>query len=307
MRIASLLASNTEIAFALGLADQIVGVSHECDYPEKATRKPVLTKSKINPYKKSADIDEDVKNILRLGLSLYEVDLEKLKEANPDLILTQDQCEVCAVSLKDVESALRQRICNAKVISLKPMVLNDLFRDIRQIAKATKREKEGRQLIQNLMERISKIQKGLKKVKNHPTVCCIEWMKPLMAAGNWVPEMIEIAGGISVWGEKGGHSKVLQFQELTELDPEKIIISPCGFKIDQTKNDLHYLTDEPDWQRLRAVQNHEVYLVDGSAYFNRPGPRLVDTIEILAEVIHPEEFGFGGLGSSKSAAPLARV
>lgn len=307
MRIASLLASNTEIAFALGLGDQIVGVSHECDYPKEAKEKPVLTKSKINPYKKSPEIDEDVKNIVRLGLSVYEVDLEKLREANPDLILTQDQCEVCAVSLKDVEAALSRHVCRAKVISLKPMVFDDLFADIRKIALATDREKEGEGLIKSLKDRISKVTGKLKGVKHRPRVACIEWMKPLMAAGNWVPEMIEMAGGISVWGEKGGHSKVSEFRELIELNPDKIVISPCGFSIEQTKNDFHYLTDEENWKRLRAVRNHEVYLVDGSAYFNRPGPRLIDTVEILAAVIHPKRFGLGGFGSSKSAAPLARV
>ncbi|MEK7791360.1 MAG: ABC transporter substrate-binding protein, partial [Deltaproteobacteria bacterium] len=165
MRIASLLASNTEIAFALGLGDQIVGVSHECDYPKEAKTKPVLTKSKVDPHKKSADIDEDVKNVLRLGLSVYEVDLEKLERAKPDLILTQDQCEVCAVSLKDVERALREHICDAKVISLKPMVFDDLFRDIQTIADATNREIEAEGMIRDLKRRVLNVYQKTKNLK----------------------------------------------------------------------------------------------------------------------------------------------
>lgn len=286
MRIASLLASNTEIAFALGLGDQIVGVSHECDHPPEAKTKPVLTKSKVDPHKKSAEIDEDVKNVVRLGLSVYEVDLEKLERAKPDLILTQDQCEVCAVSLKDVERALREHICDAKVISLKPMVFDDLFKDIQTIADATNRKIEGEAMIRDLKRRVLQVYQKTKNLKKQ-RVACVEWMKPLMAAGNWVPEMIEMAGGISVWGEKGGHSTVSTFHDLAALNPDKIVISPCGFKLDQTKSDLHYLTEEESWGSLQAVQRHEVYLVDGNAYFNRPSQRLVDSLEILAEIIHP--------------------
>lgn len=289
MRIASLLASNTEIAFALGLADQIVGVSHECDHPQEAKTKTVLTKSKVDPHKKSAEIDEDVKNVVRLGLSVYEVDLEKLERAKPDLILTQDQCEVCAVSLKDVERALREHICDAKVISLKPMVFDDLFRDIQTIADATNREIEAEGMIRDLKRRVLNVYQKTKNLKK-PRVACVEWMKPLMAAGNWVPEMIEMAGGISVWGEKGGHSTVSTFPDLAALNPDKIVISPCGFKLEQTKADLHYLTEEESWGSLCAVQRHEVYLVDGNAYFNRPSQRLVDSLEILAEIIHPGLF-----------------
>lgn len=289
MRIASLLASNTEIAFALGLADQIVGVSHECDHPQEAKTKPILTKSKVDPHKKSAEIDEDVKNVVRLGLSVYEVDLEKLERAKPDLILTQDQCEVCAVSLKDVERALQEHICDAKVISLKPMVFDDLFRDIQTIADATNREIEAEGMIRDLKRRVLNVYQKTKNLKK-PRVACIEWMKPLMAAGNWVPEMIEMAGGVSVWGEKGGHSTVSAFHDLVALNPDKIVISPCGFKLEQTKADLHYLTQEESWGSLHAVQRHEVYLVDGNAYFNRPSQRLVDSLEILAEMIHPGLF-----------------
>ena len=299
MKIASLLPSSTEIAFALGLGKDIVGVSHECDFPEEAKTKPILTKSKINPNKRSDEIDKDVINLVKNGLSVYDIDEKKLKELQPDIILTQDQCEVCAVSLKDVQEATNKFICKAKIISLKPETLSDILDDIITIGIATNKVTESKKLVNSLKERIEKIklkliEEKMRAISEHfflPRVCCIEWIEPLICVGNWVPELVEIAGGINLIGENGKHSNKIDIREILKLQPDKIIISPCGFKIRQTQKDMHLLTSKPEWKQLKAVQNNEVYLVDGNSYFNRPSQRIVDTLEILAGIIYPEIFG----------------
>ena len=290
MKIVSLLPSSTEIAFALGLGNDIIGVSHECDFPEEAKTKSVLTKSKINSFKRSDEIDKDVVQLVKNGLSVYDIDENKLKELQPDIILTQDQCEVCAVSLKDVQEATNKFICNAKIISLRPSALNDILADIKTIGKETGKEKMANELVKNLQLRIDNIKNKTKNLANKPKVCCIEWIEPVIVAGNWVPEMVEIAGGINIIGKKGQHSKKLELKEILKQQPDKIVISPCGFKVYQTINDIEFLTKKPEWKELKAVKNNEVYIVDGNSYFNRPSHRIVDTLEILAAIIHPELF-----------------
>lgn len=290
MKIASLLPSSTEIAFALGLGNDIVGVSHECDYPAEARTKPVLTSSRINPLKRSDQIDMNVMDIVKNGLSVYDIDEEKLRELQPDIILTQDQCEVCAVSLKDVQGAADRLICNAKIISLKPAVLNDILNDIKTIGKAANKEKEAAELVESLQLRIGYIKNKAKNLSNKPKVCCIEWIEPLIAAGNWVPELVEIAGGINIISGKGQHSEKLELKGIFQQDPDKIVISPCGFKVSQTMNDIDLLERKPEWKWLKAVKNNEVYIADGNSYFNRPSQRIADTLEILASIIHPELF-----------------
>lgn len=289
MKIASLLPSCTEIAYALGLGDNIVGVSHECDFPIEAKNKPVLTRSKINPLGKSDEIDKKVMDMVKQGLSVYDIYEDKLKELNPDFILTQDQCEVCAVSLKDVQRAMNY-VCNAKILSLKPEILSDIFRDIRKIAIETNRKKEADELLNGLYSRIDYTKNKTNNLKNKPKVCVIEWISPLMVAGNWVPEMIEIAGGKNIIGEHGRHSKTTELEKILQYQPDKIIIAPCGFKIYQTINDLGLLLSKPEWKEIKAVKNNEVYIVDGNAYFNRPSQRIVDSLEIVASIIHPELF-----------------
>ena len=290
MKIVSLLPSSTEIAFALGLENEIIGVSHECDYPEEAKSKQVMTKSKINAFKRSDEIDKDVMEIVKNGLSVYDINEKKLKELQPDMILTQDQCEVCAVSLKDVQQATNKFICNAKIISLKPIVLKDILNDIKTIGKETNKENEAYQLIKNLQSRINYIKNKTRNLGNKPKVCCIEWIKPLIVAGNWVPEMVEIAGGTNIISRKGKHSAKAELKEVLRHNPDKIVISPCGFKIHQTIDDIGLLTENPEWNQLKAVKNNEVYVVDGNSYFNRSSQRIVDTLEILASIIHPELF-----------------
>ena len=290
MKIASLLPSCTEIAYALGLGDNIIGVSHECDFPEQAKSKPVLTKSKINPLGKSDQIDKEVLNIVKQGLSVYDIYEDKLKELNPDLILTQDQCEVCAVSLKDVQQAVKKSICNAKIISLQPETLQNILNNIITIGKQTYKEQEAQELIKNLKSRINYIERKTEYLTNKPKVCVIEWIEPLMIAGNWVPELIEIAGGVNIISEHGKHSPKTKIEKILDYQPDKIIITPCGFKVYQTINDLDFLTEKPEWNQLNAVKNNEVYIIDGNAYLNRPSQRIVDTLEILASIIHPKLF-----------------
>ena len=290
MRIASLLPSSTEIAFALGLGIEIVGVSHECDFPEEAKTKAVLTRSKINPFKRSDEIDKDVVEIAKSGLSVYDIDENKLKELQPDAILTQDQCEVCAVSLKDVQQATNKFICNAKIVSLKPVFLGDILNDIKIIGKETGKKQEAEKLVKCLKTRIDYIKNKTKNLANKPKVCCIEWIEPLIVAGNWVPELVEAAGGTNIISKKGFHSTKLELKEVLQHNPDKIVISPCGFKTHQTLIDMGFLTSKPEWKELKAVKNNEVYIVDGNSYFNRPSQRIVDTLEILATIIHPDLF-----------------
>src|SRR3989338_6659290 len=210
MKIASLLPSSTEIAFDLGLGKNIVGVSHECDFQEEAKSKPVLTKSKINAFKRSDEIDKDVADLAKNGLSVYDIDDRNLAELNPDIILTQDQCEVCAVSLKDVEKAVNNFICNAKIVSLKPQKLNDILKDIKTIGIAANKEKEANALIEKLNIRINNIKNKLNNNIKKPKICCIEWIEPIFTAGNWTPELVEIAGGINMFSKTGKHSQKIE-------------------------------------------------------------------------------------------------
>lgn len=290
MKIVSLLPSSTEIAFALGLGNNIVGVSHECDFPEEARTKPMLTKSKINPFKRSDEIDKDIMVIVKNGLSVYDIDENKLKELQPDIILTQDQCEVCAVSLRDVEKAMNIFICNAEIVSLKPAVLDDILNDIITIGRETGKENEAIEFVKSLKLRIERIRNKTKNLTNKPKVCCIEWIEPIIVSGNWVPELVEIAGGINVIGKNGQQSKKTDLKYILEENPDKIIIAPCGFKISQTINDMDLLTNKSEWRLIKAVRNNEVYIVDGNSYFNRPSHRIIDTLEILASILHPGLF-----------------
>ena len=289
MKIVSLLPSCTEIAYSLGLGENVIGVSHECDFPKQAKLNPVLTKSKINPYVRSDEIDKQILDIVKQGLSVYEVYEDKLKELNPDIILTQDQCEVCAVSLKDVQLAVKS-ICNAKILSLKPETLSDIMNDIKKIGKETGKEGEAEELTKNLQYRINFIKSKTEYLTNKPKVCCIEWIEPIMVAGNWIPEMIEIAGGVNIIGEHGKYSIKTDLKNILRYQPDKIVIVPCGFKVYQTINDLDFLTSKAEWYKLKAVKDNEIYIVDGNSYFNRPSQRIIDSLEILASIIHPELF-----------------
>lgn len=293
-RIVSLLSSATEIVCALGVESWLVGRSHECDFPASIRDLPQCSQPRIDITGSSREIDSRVKATAHQGLSLYEVDGERLKTLRPDVILTQTQCEVCAVSLKDVQAALCQSIeGHAEIVSLKPDCLADFFRDIRLVASTLGICERGEALISRLQCRLVSIQSHSKSVPRRPTVACLEWLDPLMAAGNWVPELVEIAGGINLFGTAGEHSPWMTWDQLTEADPDIIIVLPCGWDIDKATAELDAMTHHPAWSELKAVRSHDVYVTDGNQYFNRPGPRLIESAEILAEMFHPTKFSFG--------------
>jgi iron complex transport system substrate-binding protein len=297
-RIISLLPSATEIVAALGFGDHLVGRSHECDFPPGVEDLPACSSTKIPAQGNSTEIDERVKEIVAEGLSVYRVDVERLRELRPDLILTQTQCAVCAVTPRDLEQAL----CawtgeQPAMVSLEPNNLDDVWSDIRRVSEALGVPARAEALIDSLTQRLNAIREEAREL-SRPTVAAIEWLKPLMAGGNWMPELIEIAGGRSLFAQVGQHSPWLEWACLIEADPEVIVLLPCGFKIPQTVRDLNLLTENPAWANLRAAKEKRVYLIDGHHFFNRPGPRLVESAEIMAEILHPDRFSFGHRGTS---------
>ncbi|MXV17008.1 cobalamin-binding protein [Hufsiella ginkgonis] len=297
-KIVSLLAAGTEIVYALGKGDALVGRSHECDFPSEALVLPACSSVKFAPDLSSTEIDRKVKEILTEALSIYTVDKEMIRQLSPDVIITQTQCEVCAVSLKDVEDALGSLLDkNAEIISLSPNLLGDIFADIRNIARQLNVPEKGEEVIESLEERIDLIRHKLKFITERPDVFVVEWLSPLMVAGNWTPELVEIAGGVPIMAEKGRHSPFIDYESLRAADPDIIVVSPCGFSIERTMSEISLLLELPGWNALKAIKNNRFYIADGNHYFNRSGPRIVDTIEILAEIINPKQFIFGYEGA----------
>ena len=301
-RIVSLLPSSTEIACALGLEKQLVGRSHECDYPPSVKGLPVCTRPKFATHGSSREINQLVQSALQEGLSLYEVDFDRLKDLKPSHILTQTRCEVCAVSLKEVEQAVQGLTdCSPSIISLSPSALEDVWADIQRVADALSLSERGRSLVYTLKERAASIAEKAAEAKARPRVACVEWVEPLMAAGNWVPELVEMAGAVNLFGEAGRHSPWMSWEQLQEADPDVILFMPCGFDLERTRQEHSTLTRRPGWPGLEAVRGGQVFAFDGHQFFNRPGPRLVESLEILAEVLHPKLFQFAheGLGWEK--------
>ena len=293
-RILSLIASSTEIVCALGFEGQLVGRSHECDFPTSVQSLPFCTEPKFNVDGTSAEIDQRVKSILQEALSVYRIDEIKLKELKPDIIITQSQCEVCAVSMSDVNKAVSGLIgSKPQIVSLEPNQLTDVWNDINLVSEALKVPNEGKKLVRKLKQRIKNIEDEARKIVKKPTVACIEWIDPLMAAGNWMPELVELGGGINLFGESGKHSPWMNWDNLKESDPDIILILPCGYNIERTNSEMTPLIEKPDWFQLKAVKNRQVYITDGNQYFNRPAPRLVESLEIIAEILHPIYFNFG--------------
>jgi iron complex transport system substrate-binding protein len=291
MRIATLLPSATEIVCALGLGDRIVGVSHECDHPPEIVGRTVLTEPKLDPRGTSSEIDAAVRRLVRDGLTVYRIKEEELRAAKPDLIVTQEQCEVCAVSYADVVEAAREWLGHpVEIVSLKPDTLDDVFGDFERVAAATGVAEAGRALVEKGRERIERLRRGAKLVRSRPRVACLEWLDPLMAAGNWIPEMIDLAGGFSDLAPPGQHSPTLGWDRLVDYAPDVVILMPCGFKLEQTRRELPHLLAREEWRALPAVRNGRVYSVDGNAYLNRPGPRIVDSAELLAGLVQPGHF-----------------
>ena len=305
MKIASLIASATEIVCALGFEEDLVARSHECDYPPSVGRLPAITAPRLATDGTSYEIDQRVKAILAEALSVYRVDAEALRALAPDVIVTQTQCEVCAVSLRDVEEALgafrdeRAGAPRPRVVSLEPSCLADVWRDILRVAEALGAPERGQALVDRSRARLEQLEARARDLAR-PTVACIEWIDPLMAAGNWVPELVALVGGTNLFGEAGRHSPWMTFEELEARDPEVVVVLPCGFDLERTRAEMPALERRPGWARLRAVRSGRVHPVDGNQYLNRPGPRLVESAEILAEILHPKTFDFGHRGSGWS-------
>ncbi len=293
-RIISLIASATEIVCALGFEDRLVGRSHECDYPPSVKLLPQLTSPKFNINGTSLEIDQRVKSIVEQALSVYRVDARMLEVVKPTHVITQSHCEVCAVSLKDVEQAVCELTSSRPVIvSLEPNSLDDVWADIRRVGRALGAAARAEQLIDELQSRMDNIVQRTHWIDADPTVAYIEWIDPLMAGGNWMPELVEMAGGVNLFGEAGKHSPWMTWDELLIKDPDIIFVAPCGFDIPRTLKEMNLLSDKPEWNSLKAVRAARVFVADGNQYFNRPGPRLAESLEILAEIIHPNLFHFG--------------
>jgi iron complex transport system substrate-binding protein len=290
-RIASLIPSATEILCALGLMDDIVGVSHECDFPAEIIGRPILTEPKLDPRGTSMEIDSAVRKLVRDGLSVYRIREEELRAAKPDLIVTQEQCEVCAVSYVEVQNAVREWLTpSTEIVSLKPNRLDDVLQDFVRVAAAADVAAAGADLVRQCRERLDRLRAGAERVRSRPRVACIEWIEPLMVAGNWIPELVELGGGTYDLVPSGEHSPQISWQQLVEYAPDVVIVMPCGFKLDQTRKELGLLTHREEWRALPAVRNQRVYSADGNAYFNRPGPRIVDSAELLAGLMQPGYF-----------------
>ncbi len=293
-KIVTLIPSATEIVAFLGQQELIVGKSHECDYPKNLEKIVELTSPKINVDGTSGEIHKQINEILENSLSVYKVNINKLKKLNPDIVITQAHCEVCAVSFSEVEEIVSKHLNEkTKIISLQPNTLSEVFDDIKRVGDGLSlNDKNVKESINSLKDRVKNIE--LKSQKQKPKkIACIEWIDPLMVAGNWIPEMVKISGGNDAFGKSGKDSHWITFNELKDADPEIIIFLPCGYNIDKTKNEVENVyKKENRWNNLRAFNNKDIYIVDGNQFFNRPGPRLVESIEIFAEIIHPELFQF---------------
>ena len=292
MRIVSLLSSATEILYGLGLADSVVAVSHECDYPPDVRTKPRATFSHVDSAAPSGQIDTQVKALLTAGQPLYGIDVELLVALRPELIVTQAQCDVCAVRYQDVldmverTSALR----GTAVVALNPHSLGDVLADIRAVGAATRRTAEAERLVASLQERIAAVRSRTAALApaERPRTACLEWIEPPMLAANWTPELLEWAGGQCELTQAGRHSSYLGWSDLVRFDPQVLVVMPCGFDLARSLEEARRLPTLPAWKQLAAVRDSRVYVVDGNAYFNRSGPRLVDSLELLAHLLYPD-------------------
>ena len=289
MRICSFLPSTTEIICALGLEENLTGITHECDHPETVLEKPRVIMSSIDHKTLSSrEIDELVAKNSKEGKSTYLVELEKLKEARPDIIFTQGLCEVCAVSGSQVLEAVEVLENRPEIISLEPGTVDEVLESIITVGEATGKSREAHELVEKLNSRISGIRTITERERDKPRVFCLEWLDPPFVAGHWVPDMVEIAGGQNGLRNKGEISVKVKWEEILEFAPHYIFVMPCGFNIDKTLNEIDAITSNPIWHQTPAAQKGNVYLVDANSYFSRPGPRLVEGIEIIARTIHPD-------------------
>jgi iron complex transport system substrate-binding protein len=292
LRIASLLSSATEMLYGLGLGDAVVAVSHECDFPPEAVCKPRATFSRVDSSQASGAIDEQVKQLCAQGESLYDINRQLLRELRPDLIVTQAQCDVCAVRYQDVVNfvAGEPLLCSTQVVALNPMSLDDVLNDIQRIGAAASCDDKASTYIALLRDRLKRIRSrtSLLKPEERPRVAIIEWIEPLMLAANWTPELVDIAGGHCPLTVAGRHSTYSSWSEIVKFDPEVLVVAPCGFDLARTQREAGEIPSWSGFAELAATRAKRVWAVDGNAYFNRSGPRLVESLEILAHLFHPQ-------------------
>lgn len=288
MRICSLLPSATEVLFALGLGDSVAGVTHECDFPPEAAGKPALIQPRVDPNAKSDDLDRSVRELMSRGESLYAVRDNLLREIEPDLIITQDLCHVCAASPDDLASALAKMQKSPRILTLQPHTLADVWNDIRRIGDATGKSREAEEFANCQADKVAAVRAAAAAAGKRPRVACIEWLDPIYVGGHWVPEMVEAAGGEDILGRAGEPSFCVASEQVMAARPDVIILMPCGFSVNRTAEELHRTPLPEEWNQLAAVREGRVFIVDANSYFSRSGPRLADGVAILASLFHPE-------------------
>jgi iron complex transport system substrate-binding protein len=288
MRICSLLPSATEILYALGLADSVAGVTHECDFPPEAGKKPVLIQPRVDASAGPAELDRQVSALVGRGESIYSVDAELIGSIAPDLIVTQDLCHVCAASPEDLATALARLPRPPRVLTLAPRTLSDVWDDIRRIGEATGRAAEARLLAARLEARLAAVALAVGTSRERPRVLCLEWLDPPYVAGHWVPEMIAKAGGHDVLGRAGEPSFKVSWEEILATQPDVVVVMPCGYGVARAEEEFRLAGQPARWKDLPAVRNGRVFAVDANSYFSRPGPRLADGVALLAQLFHPE-------------------
>ena len=290
MQICSLLPSATEILYALGLGESVVGVTHECDFPPEAAKKPALIRPRVDPHARPAEIDRQVNELVARGEGIYAVDAELLASLAPDLIVTQDLCHVCAASPDDLAAALARLPKQPKVLTLTPHTLADVWDDIRRVGASTVTARDAEALAAQLAARVAKINAIARKAGTRPRVLCLEWLDPFYIGGHWVPEMVAQAGGEDVLGRAGEPSFRATAEEIARTGAEIIVVMPCGYNSARIATEFNSLRFPEVWSKLPAVRNRRIFAVDANSYLSRPGPRLATGVEILAQIFHPELF-----------------
>lgn len=308
MRIVSFLPSATEMVCALGLRDQLVGVTHECDYPPEVQDKPVVV-SAVLPVENMTqrEIDEAVAQRLRTGQSLYQVDENLLRDLQPDIIITQDLCQVCAPSGNELSQALKVLAREPEIIWMTPKSLAGIEENIRTLGEATRLQQRSEELIAGGRARVEAIKARIRDLPTRPRVFCMEWLDPIYCSGHWVPELVKIAGGIDELGREGSDSVRIPWSDVLKWNPEVLVVIPCGFHIDKVIEQIPTLCEYEGWQDLEAVRNDRVFAVDANSYFARPGPRVIDGAELLAHLLHPGAFSWNGPATAYRRVELTEL
>ncbi|HET9176727.1 MAG TPA: cobalamin-binding protein [Terriglobia bacterium] len=304
MRICSLLPSATEILFELGAGDSVAGVTFECDFPPEARNKRVVVRTRLEHSEDPVEIDRQVQDFVARGESLYEIDRAAVQAIEPDLIITQDLCHVCAASPGDLASVLSDLRRKPEVLSLNPQSLGDVWKDILAVGSAIGRTGQARELVDELEGRVLAVVQAVSGSSTRPRVACLEWLDPVYVAGHWVPEMVACAGGVDVFGKAAEPSFRQTWEAVLKANPEVIVIMPCGYGLQQAVKDFNIMTPPEGWESIQAVRDGRVYGVDASGYFSRPGPRLAGGVEILASILHP---GLLSAPREAGASTVARI